>query len=127
MILDKDRNPWDLIRNFSNFFIDESCGLCTPCRAGNYLVGEKLSKINVGKGTKDDIKEIKKWAEIIKNTSRCGLGKTSNNYLLDAIEKFPEAFKVASSKKVDKHMREFSLEESLIDYADFVMKTNNHG
>ncbi|NCP85228.1 MAG: hypothetical protein GW823_10130, partial [Bacteroidetes bacterium] len=37
--------------------------------------------------------QIKEWSTIIKQSSRCGLGKTSTNCLLTALLKFPEEFK----------------------------------
>ena len=127
MIFNSSRNLWDLIKNFSNFFIAESCGLCTPCRAGNYLVGKRLDKIKNGEGMKDDFVELRKWANIIKNTSRCGLGKSSNNFILDAIEKFPEIMESNISETENKLEKKFDLEESILDYADYAIKINKHG
>ena len=127
MIFNSSRDIWDLIKNFSNFFIEESCGLCTPCRAGNYLVGKKLDKIKDGRGNNEDFVELRKWADIIKNTSRCGLGKTSNNFILDAIEKFPEVMELNISETENKLERKFNLEESILDYADYATKINEHG
>jgi len=127
MIFNSTRDMWDLIKNFSNFFIEESCGLCTPCRAGNYLVGKRLEKIRNGGGMQDDFIELRKWADIIKNTSRCGLGKTSNNFILDAIEKFPEVMELNISETDNKLEKKFNLEESILDYADYATKINKHG
>lgn len=127
MIFNSKRDMWNMISNFSQFFVDESCGLCTPCRAGNYLVGKRLNKIRIGKGVNDDLVELRKWADIIKNTSRCGLGKTSNNFVLDAIEKFPEVIGTYISETDNKLEKKFNLEESILDYADFVTKINKNG
>lgn len=127
MIFNKTRDLFEVMQNFTQFFIDESCGLCTPCRAGNYLVGRQLSKIDKHKARLDDVKDLKKWAHIIKNTSRCGLGKTSNNFLLDAIEKFPDIFKHKLQTTEDIMETEFSLEESLVDYAGYVTKMSKDG
>jgi len=127
MIFNSKRDIWDLISNFSQFFVDESCGLCTPCRAGNYLVGKRLNKIRIGKGNNEDLLELRKWADIIKNTSRCGLGKTSTNFVLDAIEKFPEVMGINISETDNKLEKMFNLEESILDYADFVTKINENG
>ena len=127
MIFNETRDLFEIMQNFSQFFIDESCGLCTPCRAGNYLVGKRLAKINERKARKEDVYELIKWAKIIKNTSRCGLGKTSNNFILDAIQKFPELFKHKLQSTENTMETEFSLEESLLDYAGIVTKMNQHG
>jgi len=41
-----------------DFFIEESCGWCTPCRAGNVLIKNKFEKIVSGLGTASDLAEI---------------------------------------------------------------------
>lgn len=115
MIFNKKTKVFDILKNFSNFFITESCGLCTPCRAGNYLIGERLTSIMNGNATQEEIDEIKSWSKVLKDTSRCGLGKTSTNFIVDAMEKFPEIF----AKKALK-TKEFDLQAALNDYYDTV-------
>ncbi len=115
MIFNSKVDVFDILTNFSNFFINESCGLCTPCRAGNYLIGKRLKRIRNNDATMEEIQEIKDWGKILKDSSRCGLGKTSTNFITDAIEKFPELFK----KKALKH-KEFDLSSALNDYYDYV-------
>lgn len=39
------RDILQIIRNFTAFFKHESCGMCTPCRAGNFIFSRKLDKI----------------------------------------------------------------------------------
>jgi len=126
MIFNQTRNILDVMINFNQFFIDESCGLCTPCRAGNYQVGLLLDKIRKGKYTSDQAESLKEWAWLIRNTSRCGLGKSSNNFILDVIEKFPDLLKPTESSDTNGY-RAFNIEESLIDYSDFVQKISDHG
>ncbi|MCF6366727.1 MAG: NAD(P)H-dependent oxidoreductase subunit E [Bacteroidales bacterium] len=115
MIFNSKVDIFDILTNFSNFFIAESCGLCTPCRAGNYLIGKRLERIKNNDATMEEIEEIKGWSKVLKDTSRCGLGKTSTNFITDAIEKFPDLFK----KKALKH-KEFDLSAALNDYYDTV-------
>ncbi|MCD6557127.1 MAG: NAD(P)H-dependent oxidoreductase subunit E [Bacteroidales bacterium] len=115
MIFNSKVNVFDILTNFSNFFIAESCGLCTPCRAGNYLIGKRLEKIKNGEATFEEIEEIKSWAKVLRDTSRCGLGKTSTNFIVDAIDKFPELFKEKGLKE-----KKFDLSAALNDYYDTV-------
>ena len=115
MIFNSKVNVFDILTNFSNFFIAESCGLCTPCRAGNYLIGKRLERIKNGEATFEEIEEIKSWAKILQDTSRCGLGKTSTNFIVDAIDKFPELFKNKGLKD-----KKFDLSAALNDYYDTV-------
>ena len=78
----------DYVLNFTNFFIDESCGSCSPCRSLTVILRDKLLKILDGKGTKQDIDELYKWAGIGRSVNRCGLGQTASNPILSTIENF---------------------------------------
>lgn len=115
MIFNSQRDVFDILTNFSNFFINESCGLCTPCRAGNYLIGKRLDKIKKGEATIQEIEEIKTWGKVLRDTSRCGLGKTSTNFIVEAIDKFPELFKEKGLKE-----KKFNITAALNDYYDYV-------
>jgi [NiFe] hydrogenase diaphorase moiety large subunit len=120
MIFNDTRCVFDIVRNFINFFIEESCGICTPCRAGNYLVGKRLQKISKGEAIPEEVEELRDWSKIIVESSRCGLGKTSTNCILDAMNKFPEVFE----KRMDQEelIKEFDIEKSINDYVDFAMQ-----
>jgi [NiFe] hydrogenase diaphorase moiety large subunit len=124
MIFNSKTDVFDILQNFSNFFIEESCGLCTPCRAGNYLIGEKLSRIRKGLEQEKVMDEIDNWSRIIRTASRCGLGKTSTNFLIEAIEKFPEVLKEKLLK--DKKQKEFNVTEATQNYLNYTDKINNH-
>ncbi|KAA3644618.1 MAG: hypothetical protein DWQ07_14480 [Chloroflexi bacterium] len=78
----------DFVVNFMDFFIDESCGSCAPCRSLNVILRNKLLKILDGKGTNQDIDELYKWAGVGRVTNRCGLGQTAANPILSTIENF---------------------------------------
>ena len=82
MIFNKHRDLLKILVNFSEFFKHESCGICTPCRAGNFIIQRKLDRLNNGFANETDLDEIKNWGTVMKNTSRCGLGKTAANSLI---------------------------------------------
>ncbi|MDO9261308.1 MAG: NAD(P)H-dependent oxidoreductase subunit E [Flavobacteriaceae bacterium] len=92
MVFNKDRNLIQILKNISDFFVAESCGVCVPCRTGNFLLNKKIHKIMLCHADANDLVEINEWSNIIKQSSRCGLGKTSTNCLLTALLKFPEEF-----------------------------------
>ncbi len=92
MVFCQGRDILAILKNISDFFVAESCGICVPCRTGNFLLNKKLHKITLRHSGKDDIDKIKDWSQIIKQSSRCGLGKTSTNCLLTALLKFPDDF-----------------------------------
>lgn len=126
-IFNSSRRVIDVMRNYTSFFIEESCGLCTPCRAGNYLLGKKIKRIRKGKGAYSDLDDLRKWSQIIKKTSRCGLGKTSTNFIIHALEKFPEEIEAELNDNGIELEHEFDINDYTQDYADFAHKMNNHG
>ncbi len=73
---------------YLEFTVEESCGKCAPCRIGNKRLYELLEKITEGKGTEDDIPRLRNLANVIKDTSLCGLGQTSPNPVLSTLDNF---------------------------------------
>lgn len=92
MVFKKERNLIQILSNITDFFVAESCGICVPCRTGNFLLAKKINKLIRGHANQSDVEEMKDWSNIIKRASRCGLGKTATNCLLTAMLKFPEEF-----------------------------------
>lgn len=90
MILNQDRDLLAMITNFSEFFVNESCGFCTPCRVGTSLLKDLVSKLTNGHATNYDLDEIRSIGNLMKTSSHCGLGATAPNALLDLLAKFPD-------------------------------------
>jgi [NiFe] hydrogenase diaphorase moiety large subunit len=88
MVFNKTRDVLEIADYFMDFFIEESCGYCTPCRVGNVLIKEKLEAIRNGFGENEDIEYLEKLGKTIKEASRCGLGQTSPNPVLTSIANF---------------------------------------
>lgn len=115
MVFNGRRDLLHILKSYSNFFVEESCGICVPCRTGNFLLNRKIDKLVAGHADKKDMEDIKEWSHIIKITSRCGLGQMSSNSLNDAILKFPEVFERSLSENTDFN-KAFSLEDATADY-----------
>lgn len=114
IIFNKSRDLLAVVRNFLDFFIEESCGWCVPCRAGNVLLKKKFEKIISGHGTLQDLKEIEAWGKIIKSTSRCGLGQTSPNPVLTTLTNFRELYESRVNKQAD-FLPEFDLAQAVAE------------
>ncbi len=88
-------NSRDLLRevvmNFMEFFIEESCGSCSTCRNLPFVMKQKLEKIIDGHGVRQDIDDLLSWGKIIK-VSRCGLGQTAANPILSSILNFRDLY-----------------------------------
>ena len=119
MVFNKDRDILSIIKNITKFFVAESCGICVPCRTGNFLLNKKINKIMFGHGGKKDLEEMKEWSHIIKQTSRCGLGKTSTNTLLTAMLKFPNEFEKYLKEDSDFN-RSFNIKTAVEDYDNII-------
>ncbi len=92
MVFGPERNVVDIARQFMEFFVEESCGYCTPCRVGNILLKERLEQILAGRGERADLAYLQELGETIKTMSRCGLGQTSANPVLSTVQNFPAAY-----------------------------------
>lgn len=119
MIFNSHRDIIRILLNFSSFFKHESCGICTPCRAGNFIFQRKLLKFLNGLAHESDLEELKQWGAIMKTASRCGLGKTASNSLVMAIDKFHSDFRKRLDQKDDGLIEAFDLEKAVADYEKY--------
>ncbi len=92
MVFAARRDVLEVVEQFLDFFVEESCGYCTPCRAGNALLKERLARIRAGKGEAADLAYLERLSQTIKTASRCGLGQTSPNPVLTTLRKFRSAY-----------------------------------
>jgi [NiFe] hydrogenase diaphorase moiety large subunit len=99
MIFGPWRNLFEIIDNFMDFFLEESCGWCTPCRVGNSLLKKKLEKIRAGRGTGQDLRDLEAWGKLIRAMSRCGLGQTSPNPILSTLQNFRELYEAVIDRE----------------------------
>jgi len=74
-----------------------------------------------GHADKKDMEQIKEWSHIIKQSSRCGLGKTSTNCLLTAMLKFPEEFKKSLKAESDFN-HSFNIKNAVDDYDSIIQE-----
>ncbi len=90
----------DVVMNFTDFFIEESCGSCSTCRNVTYLMKNKLEKIMDARGVESDITDLEEWGKILK-VSRCGLGQTAGNPILTSIKNFRHLYEDMVQKDKD--------------------------
>lgn len=119
MIFNKQRDLVRILMNFTDFFKQESCGICTPCRAGNFIIERKLERLQDGLANENDLEELKNWGVLMKTTSRCGLGKTATNSLIYAIDKFHDYFVTRLDKNFNGLNLKFDLEAATEDYEKY--------
>lgn len=100
IVMDENNCMVDVAKFFLQFTRDESCGKCTPCRAGIPKMLEILSNITQGKGAMEDLDVLSELAEMIGSASLCGLGQTVPNPVLSTIRHFRDEYE---AHIIDKH------------------------
>ena len=92
VVMDEDNCMVDVAKFFLQFTRDESCGKCTPCRAGIPKMLNFLTKITEGKGTIEDLDTLSELAEMVGSASICGLGQTAPNPVLTTLRHFRQEY-----------------------------------
>lgn len=82
------RDMLAVARNFLEFFVDESCGQCTPCRAGNPRLLEGVRLLEAGRCSMAYLGELVALGETLQLASKCGLGQSSPNAFLSIVQHF---------------------------------------
>lgn len=90
MIFNKDRSMLEVLKNFMGFFVEESCGQCTPCRIGNVKLLEGVEMIEKNDYTPEYIDKLKDLGMTMQIASKCGLGQTSPNPFISILENFKD-------------------------------------
>lgn len=103
----------DAVTNFTDFFIEESCGSCAPCRFMTVLLKQKLDKILIGKGTIKDLDDLESWSSIMP-ANRCGLGQTAANPIRTTLQNFRPLY-TRLIKTDDDFTSDFDLESAVAD------------
>jgi len=75
VVCDEDRCMLDMALNSTQFFRNESCGKCVPCRVGSQKLVAMLTGWTEGKGSAADIALIDELSGALRLTSICGLGQ----------------------------------------------------
>jgi [NiFe] hydrogenase diaphorase moiety large subunit len=88
MIFNESRDMLHVLKNFMEFFVDESCGQCTPCRIGNVKLLEGVEMIEKGQYTFSHINKLKDLGRTMQLASKCGLGQSSPNPFISILENF---------------------------------------
>ena len=84
------RDMLRVARNFLEFFDEESCGQCTPCRAGNRRLLEGVGRLEEGTCSLASLEDLKALGATMQAASKCGLGQSSPNAFLSIVEQFKD-------------------------------------
>jgi NADH-quinone oxidoreductase subunit F len=85
IVYDESADLVDAVLRIAEFFRDESCGQCVPCRVGTVRQEEALRRLAAGRGHGDELEVLADLTEVMRDASICGLGQTAANAVASAI------------------------------------------
>ncbi len=90
MLFNSSRSMYNVLHNYLEFFAEESCGQCTPCRIGcqQLLIG--IEAIKRAEKSADYLKQLLRLSQTMRLTSKCGLGQSVANSFSSIVENFKE-------------------------------------
>jgi NADH-quinone oxidoreductase subunit F len=86
MVFDQHDDLVDTVRRIAEFFRDESCGQCVPCRVGTVRQEEVLVRLGQESTIDDERDLLDDLATVMRDASICGLGQTASGAIRSAIE-----------------------------------------
>jgi NADH-quinone oxidoreductase subunit F len=92
IVMDQNTCMVDVAKYFMNFLKDESCGKCFTCRKGTQRMWEILDDITRGRGTPAHLDLLEDLAQVVKDTSLCGLGQTAATPVLSTLRYFRDEY-----------------------------------
>lgn len=89
-LFNSSRSMYNVLHNYLDFFTEESCGQCTPCRVGCQQLYKGIEAVKKGDKPSKYLDELTKLAGTMKVASKCGLGQSVGNAFRSIVENFKE-------------------------------------
>ncbi len=90
MIFNSTRSMYNVLRDYLEFFAEESCGQCTPCRVGTQQLLIGIEAVKRGEKPSSYLNQLLKLTETMKVASKCGLGQSVHNSFSSIVKNFHE-------------------------------------
>jgi len=88
MVFDETADLVGTLRRIAQFFRDESCGQCVPCRVGSVRQEELLARLAAGSRVRpreDELALLREIGQAMRDASICGLGQTASSAIESAL------------------------------------------
>ena len=85
LVFDDTADLPDMLRRIAQFFRDESCGQCVPCRVGTVRQEELLARMAAGPSEPEQAMLLKELGQAMRDASICGLGQTASSAIETAV------------------------------------------
>ena len=89
-LFNSSRSMYNVLHNYLDFFAEESCGQCTPCRVGCQQLLKGIEKVKKGEVKSTYLTELMKLADTMKIAAKCGLGQSVGNAFKSIVGNFRE-------------------------------------
>ena len=77
IVMDDSTCMVDALLRISEFYMEESCGQCTPCREGTGWLVRMIERIEHGHGEEGDLEKLRQVAKNIEGRTICALGEAA--------------------------------------------------
>jgi [NiFe] hydrogenase diaphorase moiety large subunit len=90
MIFNSTRSMYNVLHDYLEFFTEESCGQCTPCRVGCQQLLKGIEAVKKGERPPAYLDDLKKLTATMRIAAKCGLGQSVGNPFNSIIDNFRE-------------------------------------
>ncbi len=90
MVFNSTRSMYNVLNDYLEFFEEESCGQCTPCRVGTQQLMKGINAVKTGEKSSDYLDQLLRLTETMKIASKCGLGQSVANSFSSIVTNFRE-------------------------------------
>ncbi|MBK7174877.1 MAG: NADH-quinone oxidoreductase subunit E [Bacteroidales bacterium] len=90
MIFNSTRSMYNVLHDYLEFFTEESCGQCTPCRVGCQQLLKGIEAVKKGEKSPTYLEDLKKLTLTMKIAAKCGLGQSVANPFISIVDNFKE-------------------------------------
>lgn len=77
------------VAQYIQFFADNSCGQCPPCKGGTFQLARLVERVDNGNSTDEDLRALQNLVNIMPGGGRCGLITGAATVVASSMRVFP--------------------------------------
>ncbi len=90
LLFNHKRSMYKVLHNILEFFAEESCGQCTPCRVGYQQLLKGIEAVKKGEMPEEYLDDLIELTETMQLTAKCGLGQSAPNFFKSIVDNYRE-------------------------------------
>ncbi len=87
------------VAQYIQFFADNSCGQCPPCKGGTFQLARLVERVDNGISTDEDLRALQNLVNIMPGGGRCGLITGAATVVASSMRTFPNEYGLPSNNK----------------------------